>query len=150
MTCGRKGGGPRGQGKVTVGCSPLSACCTPSSYSFPILSTSGVLWNKRKPHPLARQPEPGSLSLPSEAASHVGATPGRMRVGATRSTQVPLQKLFICQSRCLHTLCLIHHTPRDLQVTLTHLHGHACELSGSVLSDSLWPHGLQPNRLLCL
>ena len=72
-----------------------------------------------------------------------------MHVGATHSTQVLLQKLFICQSRCLHTLCLIHHTPWDLQVTLTLLHGHACELSGSVTSDSLQSHGLQPNRLLC-
>ena len=25
-----------------------------------------------------------------------------------------------------------------------------CVLSGSVVSDSLWPHGLQPTRLLCL
>ena len=45
----------------SVGCSPLTPCCTPSSCGFPILSSWGVLWNKRKPDPLARHPEPGSL-----------------------------------------------------------------------------------------
>ena len=49
--------------------------------------------------------------------------------------------------------CLLHLNPKHMADLPTYLPqapaGDMCVLSSSVVSAFLWPHGLQPTRLLC-
>ena len=57
-----------------------------------------------------------------------------------------LQGIFLTHESNLHLLCLLHWQVDSLNEG--HL-GKSESESHSIVSDSLWPHGLQPSRLLC-
>lgn len=103
-----------GGGEMTMGCSPLTPCCTPSSYGFPILSKLKCFEIKNL------TPQQGILSLALSIKLRIPCQSHTWENACWCNTH----SWRLCKAVHLpeplppHTLCLIHHTPWDLQVSL--------------------------------